>query len=91
MPARPRVGRSYPQEYLPGHAENHFRIVSVRASVRTPAASASRALHTTEWTPLEPAVIDRKLYVRGMGTVLETTAKAPRETNVLVRFIRGRR
>jgi hypothetical protein len=88
MPARPRVGRAYRQEFLAGHAEDHFRIVSLHASVRTPAVSSSRALQTREWTPLEPGVIDRKLYVRGIGVVLEQTAKGPLERNVLVRFRR---
>ncbi|HMJ00658.1 MAG TPA: hypothetical protein VK488_12540 [Gaiellaceae bacterium] len=33
------------------------------------------ALLTQEWDPLEPGVIDHKLYVRGVGTVKEETVK----------------
>jgi hypothetical protein len=44
---------------------------------------------TKEWTPLEPGVIDHKYYVRGIGTVLEQTAKGPLERNELVSFRKG--
>ena len=30
MPAHPKVGESYSQEYYKGHAEDHFRVVSLR-------------------------------------------------------------
>src|SRR5215475_7229156 len=32
MPARPRVGYSARQEYYKGHAEDHFQVLSLRAS-----------------------------------------------------------
>jgi hypothetical protein len=84
MPARPVVGRVGRQEYLKGHAEDHFRILSLNASVSAPALSSRHALLTEEWTPLEPGVLDHKLYVRGVGTVLEHTVKGGRERNALV-------
>ena len=84
MPARPRVGQSFRQEFYRGHAEDHFRIIGVRASVRTPYTSSKRALLTKEWTPLEPGVIDHKFYVYGVGTVLEQTIKGGSELNELV-------
>jgi hypothetical protein len=84
MPAHPRVGQSARQEYYKGHAEDHFRVLSLTAHVRTPGASSSRALLTKEWTPLEPGVVDHKYYVRGIGTVLEQTLKGGDERNVLV-------
>jgi hypothetical protein len=33
--------------------------------------------------------VDHKLYVRGVGTVLEQTEKGPNERNELVSFTRG--
>jgi len=84
MPARPVVGRRGRQEYLKGHAEDHFRVVSLDASVSAPALSSRHALLTEEWTPLEPGVLDHKLYVRGIGTVLEHTVKGGSERNALV-------
>jgi len=69
---------------LKGHAEDHFRVVSLDASVSAPALSSRHALLTEEWTPLEPGVLDHKLYVRGIGTVLEHTVKGGSERNALV-------
>jgi hypothetical protein len=84
MPAHPRVGQAFRQEYLKGHAEDHFRVVGLHASVRTPAVSSTRALLTKEWTPLEPDVVDHKLYVRGLGLVEERTVRGGDERAVLV-------
>jgi hypothetical protein len=39
--------------------------------VRVPYVASRHALLTKEWTPLEPGVVDHKVYVRGIGTVLE--------------------
>jgi hypothetical protein len=84
MPAHPHPGQSGIQEMFEGEAEDHFRVLSLSASVHTPATSSQHALLTREWTPLEPGVIDHKLYVRGVGTVLEETVKGGDELNELV-------
>jgi hypothetical protein len=84
MPARPHPGQTGQQEYYKGHAEDHFRVLSLSGHVRTPAASSDRALLTREWTPLEPGVVDHKLYVKGIGTVLEQTVRGGDERNALV-------
>jgi hypothetical protein len=39
---------------------------------------------TKEWTPLEPDVVDNKVYVRGVGSVKEQTVKGGTERLVLV-------
>ena len=88
MPADPRVGQSFRQEYYKGHAEDHFKIVSLNASVKVPAVSSRNAMRTREWTPLEPGVRDAKYYVRGKGTVLEQTVKGGDERWELVSISR---
>ncbi|HKP18789.1 MAG TPA: hypothetical protein VJT84_09930 [Gaiellaceae bacterium] len=75
MPARPAVGQTGRQEYYKGHAEDHFRVVAV---------FGGNGVLTEEWTPLEPGVLDHKLYLRGVGTVLERTVKGGDELNELV-------
>ena len=75
MPAHPHVGQSGQQEYYKAQAEDHFRVVGYLGA---------NALLTEEWTPLEPGVLDHKLYVRGTGTVLERTVKGGDELNELV-------
>ena len=83
MPAQPKVGESYSQEYYKGHAEDHFRVVSLRTSVDVPYSHSGAAMKTREWTPLEPGAIDFKYYLRGVGTVKEQ-AKDGSERGVLV-------
>ena len=87
MPARPRVGQSFRQEFYKGHAEDHFRVIGVFGTVTTP-RGVKNALLTEEWTPLEPGTIDHKMYVRGIGTVLEQTQKGGNERNELVSVTR---
>ena len=80
MPARPSVGASFRQEFLRGHAEDHFRIIGLVGM------ATKNALLTREWTPLEPEVVDHKLYVRGIGLVDERTTRGGDERNALVRW-----
>ena len=82
----PRLGQTSLQEYLKGHAEDHFRIIGLFNTV-APAGKASTLL-TKEWSPLEPGVIDHKMYVRGIGTILEQSQKGPNERNELVAITR---
>lgn len=84
MPAHPKAGQSGRQEYYAGHAEDEFRILRRGHTVRTPAVSSRRALLVRETTPLEPGVIDNKVYVRGIGTVREQTVKGGDERLDLV-------
>jgi hypothetical protein len=86
MPAHPRVGQTGRQEYYQGHAEDHFRVAAV---IGTVASGAAASVLTEETTPLEPGVLDNKLYVRGVGTVMELTVKGGSERNQLVSVTRG--
>jgi hypothetical protein len=84
MPAHPVVGLSGRQEYLEGHAEDHFRVRAVNANVHVPALNSTHALLTEEWSPLEPGVLDHKLYVRGTGIVLDQAVKGGDERSALI-------
>ncbi len=90
MFTHPAPGHSARQEYYKGEAEDHFQVLRLETSVKVPFIATKRALLTKEWTPLEPGVIDHKYYARGIGTVLERTAKGPLERNELVSFRRGK-
>ncbi len=79
MPGHPRVGAAGRQEYYKGHAEDHFTVVALDAHADAPGASSRHALLTEEFTPLEPGVIDHKLYVRGVGIVIEESVKGGSE------------
>jgi hypothetical protein len=86
MPAHPRVGQTGRQEYYKGHAEDHFRVAAV---IGTVTSGAEASVLTEETTPLEPGVLDNKLYVRGVGVVVELTVKGGSERNQLVSVTRG--
>ena len=89
IPGTPKVGLVGRQEFLKGEAEDHFEVLDLKASVSVPFVSSMRALRTSEWTPLEPGVIDNKYYIRGIGSVREITVKGPVERLKLVSFKKG--
>lgn len=84
MPAHPHVGDGGWQEYLKGHAEDRYRILNFHTKVHTPAAASSHGMLIRETTPLEPGVVDHKVYVRGIGPVREDTVKGGSERYRLV-------
>src|SRR5918992_3747901 len=67
MPADPKVGQSYHQEYYPGEAMDMARVLSLNDSVTVPYGSFDDVLETKEWTPLQPGFFEKKYYVRGVG------------------------
>jgi hypothetical protein len=88
MPAHPRVGRQYRQEYYAGHAEDKARVLSLDDQAEVPAGHYKQVLLTREWTPVEPDVLEYKLYARGVGVVLEATVSGGSELGQLVTFHR---
>ena len=87
MEANPLPPDAYRQEFYKGHAEDHFKVIGLFGTVAPP--GTTNTLLTQEWTPLEPGVLDHKMYVRGIGTVLEQTEKGGNEGNELVSVTRG--
>ena len=89
MFANPRVGQGAQQEFYKGQAEDHFQVLSLGSGVSVPYVSTKAGMLTKEWTPLEPGVLDHKVYVRGVGTVLEETVKGGTEHLELVSVQKG--
>lgn len=69
VPGRPEVGARFYQEIAPGAAMDRARIVSLDASIRTPAGHFKGCLELVETTPLEPLARDTKIYAPGIGLV----------------------
>lgn len=88
MQAHPQVGRRFRQEWSRGVAEDTFVVRDRSTKVTVPLGSFTHALRTTEFSRLEPKVIDSKYYVRGIGDVKELTVRGPRETLRLVDVLR---
>jgi hypothetical protein len=91
MPARPRVGMRYRQEYYRGHAEDRARIMSRRERAEVPFGFFRRTLMTREENPLEPRVLEYKFYARGVGPVLAVSVSGGSDREELVRYRRGAR
>jgi hypothetical protein len=70
MPAAPRAGMHYRQEYYPGQAEDRGAVLSTDEMAEVPHGLFRDALLTKETNPLEPDVLEYKLYARGVGPVL---------------------
>jgi hypothetical protein len=90
MPARPRVGMRYRQEYYKGHAEDRARIFSLRERAEVPFGFFRRTLMTRDVNPLEPRILEYKFYARGVGPVLAVSVSGGSDREELVRFRRGR-
>ena len=90
MPARPRPGLRYRQEYYRGHAEDKASIVSLREQAEVPAGHYRRVLMTRDVNPLQPKVLEFKFYARGVGPVLAVSVSGGSDREELIRFKRGR-
>jgi hypothetical protein len=88
MPARPRVGMRYRQEFYKGHAEDRAKIVSLRERVKVPLKRYKHTLMTLETNPLEPDVLEAKFYARGVGVVLAVGLSGDTDREELIRLRR---
>jgi hypothetical protein len=70
LPAEPRVGLTYRQEYYEGEAEDAAEVLSLDERVQVPFGSFDGVLMTKDYTPLEPHLLEHKFYARGVGPVL---------------------
>ena len=81
MPAQPRAGQRYRQEFLEGEAEDQGAVLSADELVESPAGRYDHAVLTRDTNPLEPEVSEYKLYARDVGLVLtlDTSGGSGRE------------
>jgi len=75
VPANPRPGMTYRQEYYKGEAEDQAKVLRLDAKVTVPFGTFENCLETEDTTPLEPDVVEKKYYAKGIGNVLRTTAE----------------
>jgi len=89
MLAVPRVGDGYQQEYMQGEAEDQARILSITASASVPFGEYADCVQTEDTTPLEPDLVERKYYAKGVGVVREETLSGGDEVVVLESYAAG--
>lgn len=90
MRGTPRAGDAYRQEYYAGEAEDMGRILQLDASATVKFGDFDGVLVTEDWTPLEPEVVERKYYARGVGLILEEKITGEEGRVELVSFEPGR-
>lgn len=69
MPASPRVGQAFRQEYRPGVALDEAKILSVDATAHVPAGTYRHLVVAFDKNPLDPSKKERKWYAPGIGFV----------------------
>jgi hypothetical protein len=84
MPAEPAVGDAYRQEYYPGEAEDQAEVLSLSETVTVPVGSYDDVLMTEEINPLEPDVVERKYYAKGVGPILAVQVEGGSDREELV-------
>lgn len=89
MFADPHVGQAYRQEYYEGEAEDLAEVARAGEATTVAAGSFEDVLVVTEWNPLEPDVVEEKLYARGVGVIKEQKVKGAEEVVELVEFTFG--
>ena len=68
MPANPRVGERYRQEYLANIAEDIGQIVALDETATVPSGTYKGCVRTREWSMLESGT-SKKWYAKGVGLV----------------------
>ena len=89
VPAQPEPGLAYREEYYEGHAEDNAAVLTLGARARVPFGVYDGMLQTRNTSPLEPDVIEEKLYARGIGPVLTIAVSGGAGREELVSFRRG--
>jgi len=89
MPAHPRDGMAYRQEYYKGEAEDRAEVLSTNEQVEIPFGHFTGALMTKDLVPLEPKVSEYKLYARDVGPVLDVQTSGGSSREELISFSRA--
>jgi hypothetical protein len=90
LPARPKVGMSYREEYSKGVAEDQSRVLALDAQAEVPAGHYKNVLLTEDFSPIEPKVSELKFYAKGSGqAVLAVDVSDGTDTERLVSYKRG--
>ncbi len=89
LPAEPKAGMKYRQEYYEGEAEDRGEIVSTKEQAEVPFGHFRNVLMTKDTNPLEPKVLEFKFYARGVGPVLAISVSGSSDKEELIEFEKG--
>jgi len=74
IPGAPKLGDTYYQEQAVD-AKDRIEIVSLEESISTPAGKFEHCIKTRETSPIEPGVVEYKIYAHGVGLVKDDSLK----------------
>lgn len=74
MPAHPRVGMRYPQEWAPGIAEDRAAVLALGEGAETEWGIFAKTLRTLDFNPLD-GDSGEKVYALGVGLVVDGPAE----------------
>ena len=86
VPADPVDDMTYRQEYYAGEAEDLGEVLGTEEQAQVPAGHFTDALLTKDFTPLQPRVLEYKLYAPGVGPVLVLGVSGGAGREELLRF-----
>lgn len=89
MPADPRPGAPFRQEYLPGEAEDMARVLRADERLAVRAGFFVRVVVTRDWSPLDPGVAEHKHYAPGIGLIREEAVEGDEYRMELVETTAG--
>jgi hypothetical protein len=85
LPARPRPGMAYRQEYAAG-ARDAGAVLSLHQRAKVPSGLFDHVLVTKEFTPLDPKLLSHDFFALGVGPVLSLTVAGGSDREELLRF-----
>jgi hypothetical protein len=89
VPGTPEPGLSYRQEYLKGEAEDNGKVLALNGTADVPFGQFKDCLKTEDTTPLEPDLVENKLYAKGVGPVEAETLSGGTDHEVLLTYTKG--
>jgi hypothetical protein len=86
MLAHPAAGQTYREEYYAGQAEDRSRVLALDQQAEVPFGHFRNAILTEDYTPVEPDVLELKMYAPGIGQVLAQTVSGGSEREELISY-----
>jgi hypothetical protein len=86
MLANPTAGQTYREEYYAGQAEDRSRVLALDQQAEVPFGHFRDVILTEDYTPVEPNVLELKMYAPGIGQVLAQTVSGGSEREELIDF-----
>jgi hypothetical protein len=89
LPAKPRVGLRYREEYSKGVAEDQSRVIALDMQSQVRAGHFKHALMTEDFSPIERNVSELKFYAKGSGqAVLAIDVSGGTDREELIKYTR---